>query len=83
MAWPRLLILLLGLAIILGLMLWLISSLQWLYAQVALTSPFLANLLVFCLIALMAVLIGVLSITVGSFEAEKAQATASASSPHG
>lgn len=59
MAWPRLLILLLGLAIILGLMLWLISSLQWLYAQVALTSPFLANLLVFCLIALMAVLIGV------------------------
>lgn len=58
MAWPRLFILLLGLAIILGLMLWLISSLQWLYTQVALTSPFLANLLVFCLIALMAVLMG-------------------------
>lgn len=59
MPWPRLLILLLGLAIILGLMLWLVSSLQWLYGQIALTSPFLANLLLFCLIALMVVLIGV------------------------
>lgn len=58
MPWPRLLILLLGLVIILGLMLWLVSSLQWLYGQIALTSPFLANLLLFCLIALMVVLIG-------------------------
>lgn len=59
MPWPRLLILLLGLAIILGLMLWLVSSLQWLYGQIALTSPFLANLLLFCLIALIVVLIGI------------------------
>lgn len=58
MSWPRFLLLLFGLMIVLGLMLWLVSSLQWLYGQVALTSPFLANLLVFCLIALMAVLIG-------------------------
>ncbi|WP_299411185.1 YcjF family protein [Acaryochloris sp. IP29b_bin.148] len=58
MPWPRLLILFLGLAIILGLMLWLVSSLQWLYVQIALSSPFLANLLLFCLIALIAVLIG-------------------------
>lgn len=58
MPWPRLLILLLGLAIILGLFLWLVSSLQWLYVQIALTSTFLANLLVFCLILLMVVLIG-------------------------
>ncbi|NJK29107.1 MAG: DUF697 domain-containing protein [Acaryochloris sp. RU_4_1] len=54
---PRLLILLFGLAIILGLMLWLVSSLQGLYGQIALTSPFLANLLLVCLIALILVLI--------------------------
>ncbi|WP_299488662.1 GTP-binding protein [Acaryochloris sp. IP29b_bin.137] len=71
MSWPRLVLLLLGLTLILGLMLWLISSLQWLYGQIALTSPFLANLLVFCLIALMAVLIGIFLYYAWQFRGKK------------
>ena len=55
---PRLLMLLFGLAVILGLLLWLVNSLQWLYLRIAWTSPFLANLLLLCLIVLLVVLIG-------------------------
>ena len=57
---PRLIVLLFGLALILGLMLWLVNSLQWLYLRIAWTSPFLANLLLFFLIVLLVVLIGAL-----------------------
>ncbi len=54
---PRLLILLFGLAVILGLMLWLVNSLYWLYVQVAFTTPLLANLLLVLLIGLLTLLI--------------------------
>lgn len=46
--------LILGLGVILGLMLWLVTALHWLYIQVAFTTPFLANLLVLLLIGLLA-----------------------------
>lgn len=55
----RLLTLIIGLTLILGLMLWLVNSLSWLYSSTAFTSPFLANLLLLLLIALLASLIGV------------------------
>ncbi len=55
----RLLTLIIGLTLILGLMLWLVNSLSWLYGSTAFTSPFLANLLLLLLIALLASLIGV------------------------
>ena len=55
----RLLTLIIGLTLILGLMLWLVNSLFWLYSSTAFTSPFLANLLLLLLIALLASLIGV------------------------
>ena len=55
----RLLTLIIGLALILGLMLWLVNSLYWLYSYTAFTQPFLANILLLLLIALLAALIGV------------------------
>jgi small GTP-binding protein len=57
---PRLFILLVGLVVILGLMLWLVTSLQRLYWQIAWTSPFLANLLLLVFMVLLIVLIGAL-----------------------
>lgn len=55
----RLLTLIIGLVLILGLMLWLVDSLYQLYRDVAFTHPLLANLLLLLLILLLAVLIGV------------------------
>ncbi len=54
----RLLTLIVGLTLILGLMLWLVNSLYSLYSYTAFTTPFLANLLLLLLIALIAGLIG-------------------------
>ncbi len=54
----RLLTLIIGLTLILGLMLWLVNSLYWLYSYTAFTQPFLANLLLLLLVALLAALIG-------------------------
>ena len=56
----RLILLLLGLGIILGLVLWLVSSLRGLYVQIGLTSPFLANLLLGLVIVLLVLLIAAL-----------------------
>jgi uncharacterized protein len=56
----RLWLLLLGLAIILGLMVWLINSLYSLYSQIALTAPFLANALLVLVLVLGLVLVGAL-----------------------
>ena len=55
----RLLTLIIGLTLILGLMLWLVNSLYWLYSYTAFTQPFLANILLLLLIVLLAALIGV------------------------
>lgn len=57
MAFPRLLLLLVGLSLILGMILWLINSLYRLYIQVAFTAPFLANVLILLIIALLSLLI--------------------------
>ena len=54
----RLLILLLGLLLALGLILWLVNTLQWFYLRVAYTSPFLANLLLFLFLILLLALMG-------------------------
>jgi uncharacterized protein len=54
----RLWLLLLGLAVILGLMLWLVNSLYSLYSQIALTSALLANALLVLVLALGLVLLG-------------------------
>ena len=54
---PRLLTLIIGLSLILGLMLWLINSLYRLYIQISFTTPLLANLLLLLLIALLGLLI--------------------------
>ncbi len=54
---PRLLTLIIGLSLILGLMLWLIDSLHRLYIQISFTAPLLANFLLLFIIALLGVLI--------------------------
>lgn len=55
----RLLTLIAGVVVILAMTIWLITSLNWLYSQIAWSaSPFLANLLLLLLIILLAVLIG-------------------------
>lgn len=54
---PHLLTLIVGLSLILGLMLWLISSFSQLYFQISWTSPLLANLLLLLAIALLGILI--------------------------
>jgi small GTP-binding protein len=55
----RLLTIILGVSLIIGLAIWLIASIYGLYSQIAWTSPLLANLLVFLIIALLGALIGI------------------------
>ncbi|MBW4665827.1 MAG: GTP-binding protein [Chroococcus sp. CMT-3BRIN-NPC107] len=55
----RLLTLIIGLTLILGLVLWLVNSLYSLYSYTAFTAPFLANVLLLLVITLLAALIGV------------------------
>ena len=58
MSTSRLLSLIFGISVILGLIIWLISSLSWLYSQVAWTAPpLLANLLLLLLILLIGMII--------------------------
>ncbi len=57
MSISRLITIVVGLSIILGLMLWLVSALSRLYSEIAWTSPLLANFLVFVLIVLIICLI--------------------------
>ncbi len=54
---PRLITLIIGLSLILGLMLWLIDAIYRLYLQIAFTAPLLANLLILLVIALLGLLI--------------------------
>jgi GTPase SAR1 family protein len=67
----RLLMLLVGLSLILGLMLWLVNSLYRLYIQISFTAPLLANLLLLLLIALLAILIGAFVYYIGLFQRSK------------
>ncbi|MTF37600.1 GTP-binding protein [Cyanobacterium aponinum UTEX 3222] len=53
MSLSRIITIIVGISAIFGLMLWLISSLSRLYSEIAWTSPFLANFLVFILIVLL------------------------------
>ncbi|MBW4546723.1 MAG: GTP-binding protein [Symplocastrum torsivum CPER-KK1] len=64
----RLLTLILGLSLILGLMLWLINSLYRLYIQISFTAPLLANLLLLLLICLIGMLIVAFIYYVGLFQ---------------
>jgi GTPase SAR1 family protein len=54
---PRLITLIVGLSLILGLVIWLINAIFRLYFQVSWTAPFLANLLVLLIIGLLGLLI--------------------------
>jgi len=54
---PRLLTLIVGICLILGLMLWLVNSLYRLYIQIAFTAPLLANLLLLLLLVILGLLI--------------------------
>ena len=63
----RLLTLIIGLSLILGLMLWLINSLYGLYVQISWTAPLLANLLLLLVIVLLGLLIFALIYYVGVF----------------
>jgi GTPase SAR1 family protein len=66
---PRLLIVILGLCIVLGLMIWLVGALQQLYWQIAYSAnPLLANLLLLLLIVLAGVLIAALIYSVYLFQ---------------
>jgi small GTP-binding protein len=67
----RLLTLLVGLSIILGLMLWLINSLYRLYIQISFTAPFLATLLLLMMIGLIGMLIFAFVYYVGIFGQSK------------
>ncbi len=58
MRFPRLALLLIGAGVLLGLMLWLANTLLQLHASIALSSPWLANILIIGLIALFLVLAG-------------------------
>jgi GTPase SAR1 family protein len=55
---PRILVLITGTALILGMMLWLVNALYRLYIQISFTAPFLANILLLLLILLLAILVG-------------------------
>lgn len=55
---PRLVVLIAGVALILGMMLWLVNALYRLYIQISFTAPLLANILLFLLILLLAALVG-------------------------
>lgn len=57
MTLPRLLTLVIGISLILGLMLWLVNSLYRLYIQVSFTAPLLANVLLLLLIVLLGLII--------------------------
>lgn len=57
MTLPRLLILVVGLSLILGLVLWLVNSIYRLYIQIAFTAPLLANLLLLLIVVLLGLLI--------------------------
>ncbi len=63
----RLLTLIVGISIILGLMLWLINSIYRLYWQISFTSPFLAYLLLLLLVVLLVILIGAFLYYMGIF----------------
>jgi hypothetical protein len=65
---PRLIILIVGITVILGLMLWLINSLYQLYIQIAWTAPLLANLLLVLVLVLLGVLIFALIYYLGLFQ---------------
>ena len=53
----RLFIIIVGVCVILGLMIWLVTSISWLYSQVAwMANPILANLLLVVLIGLLGLL---------------------------
>lgn len=54
---PRLITLIIGLSLILGLVIWLIDSILRLYFQLSWTSPFLANILILLIIGLLGALI--------------------------
>ena len=64
----RLLILLVGIGLILGLMLWLVDALYRLYIQIAFTTPLLANVLLLLLIVLLVALIAAFVYYVGLFQ---------------
>ncbi|MBE9189798.1 GTP-binding protein [Gloeocapsopsis crepidinum LEGE 06123] len=59
MPFPRIVILLVALIVVLGLLLWLFASLSQLLWQLSYTSPLLADVLLFLIIALVVLLIGV------------------------
>jgi small GTP-binding protein len=67
----RLIAIVVGLSIILGLMLWLISGLARLYSEIAWTSPFLANFLIFVLIVVLICLIAAFIYYFGLFTPKK------------
>ncbi|HEY9874922.1 MAG TPA: Era-like GTP-binding protein, partial [Candidatus Obscuribacterales bacterium] len=67
----RLLTLIVGISLILGLMLWLINSLYRLYIQISFTAPLLGNLLLLLLIVLLAILIGGFVYYIGLFQRSK------------
>lgn len=54
---PRLLTIVLAVSFILGMVIWLIDAILRLYSQVAWTSPFLANIVILLVIAVLALLI--------------------------
>ncbi|MEM6500855.1 MAG: GTP-binding protein [Cyanobacteria bacterium P01_C01_bin.89] len=54
---PRLLVILIGLCVILGFVLWLVNAIQQLYWQVTWTAPFLGNLVLLLVIALLGALL--------------------------
>lgn len=65
----RLLTLIVGISLILGMVIWLISSISWLYGQVAWSaSPFLANLLLLLVMGLLGLLIWTFIYYLGVFQ---------------
>ncbi len=54
---PRLIVLIIGLSLILGLIIWLINSIYRLYIQISFTAPLLANFLIFLIMGLLGLLI--------------------------
>ncbi len=69
----RIITIVVGISAIFGLMLWLISSLSRLYSEIAWTSPFLANFLVFILIVLLICFIVLFIYYLGITPREKSQ----------
>ncbi|HIK36689.1 MAG: GTP-binding protein [Geminocystis sp.] len=71
MSLSQIIALIVGLSIILGLGLWLVTSLARLYSEIAWTSPLLANLLVFVIIILLVSIGGIVIYYLGSGIGEK------------